>query len=221
MKISGTLNKCAMVILFIAIFFSFSCDNTIFATNVPVFSVDEVSAVVGETVNVNINVANNPGFNALKLKLTYDSTVLKLKSSKPIDVADKMSFTTSQSNDVSPFVMVWTSASNVTGNGKIATLTFDVLKSSKDLVTSLELECDFCSDQGGNNISSKLMPGSIKVTKNNNSLNSKETLPPTDFSVLDSEESNKILYWWVFIVIPIPVIITAIIMIVMLIKRKR
>ena len=95
MKISGTLNKCAMVILFIAIFFSFSCDNTIFATNVPVFSVDEVSAVVGETVNVNINVANNPGFNALKLKLTYDSTVLKLKSSKPIDVADKISFTTS------------------------------------------------------------------------------------------------------------------------------
>lgn len=221
MKILRALCKGTTAFLVIAIILLVCCESVSFAANVPVFSVDEVSAMSGKTVDVDIKVSDNPGFNALKLKVEYDNTVLKLKSATSIGVAQNMMFTTSQSSDTTPYVLVWASASNVTGDGKIATLTFEVVKDTTVQNTAIDLQCDFCSDQNGKNLGAKITPG--KVTIMNNSAVSVQTpaIENPDYSILEKEKGGKILYWWVFIVIPIPVIIVAVIMIVMLIKRKK
>ena len=115
------------MILLIAIIFSCCCKNTVFASSIPMFSIGEVYGKIGETVTVDISVNNNPGFNALKLTLEYDEAIVELVSAENKGITEKMMFTSSQSIKDNPFVMVWASADNVSGDGIIATLTFKVL----------------------------------------------------------------------------------------------
>ena len=221
MKVLHALCKGTTAFLIVAIILLTCCESVIFAANTPVFSVDEVSAMSGKTVDVDIKVGDNPGFNALKLKVEYDNTVLKLKSAKNVAITQSMMFTTSQSSTAASNILVWTSDSNVTANGKIATLTFEVIKDTTAPNAVIDLQCEYCSNQNGENLGANITPGKVTIMNNLSDADQTPVAENPDYSILEKEKGGKILYWWVFIVIPIPVIIVAVILIIMLIKRKK
>ena len=204
------------MILLTAIIFSCCCKNTVFASSIPMFSIGEVYGKIGENVTVDISVKNNPGFNALKLTLEYDEAIVELVSAENKGITEKMMFTSSQSIKDNPFVMVWASADNVSGDGIIATLTFKVLLTAAVKEAPLNLKCEFCSDRDGNDLETRCTSGGVFVLNEiaNGTANPKPK--PVDRDVPEGAD-GKIIYWWLYIVIPIPVIIA---LIIMLVRKK-
>lgn len=83
-----------------------------------------VSCKAGETVSVPITIENNTGFANIGITVEYDSSALTLKSS--VTGSTGATFTPAQSTTVNPYNMGWDSTSNVTFNGTLATLEFEV-----------------------------------------------------------------------------------------------
>lgn len=84
-----------------------------------VLTVGTASAIKGDTVPVDIQITGNPGFNGLQFGVLYDTDALTL-----IDVDS----TVSGMNVTFDNSVVFDSASVYSGNGSIATLTFEVAK---------------------------------------------------------------------------------------------
>ena len=206
-----------LLCLLIAILFAIWGSSFAFAQGTPVFSLSNVSGESGEIVTVNISVTDNPGFSALKLKLKYDKAVLRLVSAEKSGIAQGMSFTGSNSKDENPYVMVWGSASNVSDEGVIAVISFEILSSAVDSYTMVELECDFCSNEEGQNIGAKLISG--KITRNESVV----AVTPTTSIPSDENDENlsecEVTYWWLLIFIPI--FIMAIVVITIVHKRRK
>ena len=59
---------------------TFTCGDPLVNENMPRIIVDNVRSIAGKTVRVNIRLENNPGIASLKLKVTYDESVLRLQS---------------------------------------------------------------------------------------------------------------------------------------------
>ena len=206
-----------LLCLLIAILFVIWGSSFAFAQGTPVFSLSNVSGESGEIVTVNISVTDNPGFSALKLKLKYDKAVLRLVSAEKSGIAQGMSFTGSNSKDENPYVMVWGSASNISDEGVIAVISFEILSSAVDSYTMVELECDFCSNEEGQNIGAKLISG--KITRNESVV----VATPTASIPSDENDENlsecEVTYWWLLIFIPI--FIMAIVVITIVHKRRK
>lgn len=206
-----------LLCLLIAILFVIWGSSFAFAQGTPVFSLSNVSGESGEIVTVNISVTDNPGFSALKLKLKYDKAVLRLVSAEKSGIAQGMSFTGSNSKDENPYVMVWGSASNISDEGVIAVISFEILSSAVDSYTMVELECDFCSNEEGQNIGAKLISG--KIARNESVV----AATPTASIPSDENDENlsecEVTYWWLLIFIPI--FIMAIVVITIVHKRRK
>lgn len=205
-----------LLFFLITILFTIWCGGFVFAESTPVFSLSDASGVHGETVSVKLSVTENPGFSALKLKLNYDKAVLRLVSAEKSGIAQEMSFTCSDSKEDNPYVMVWGNAANVSGEGDIAVIKFEILSSAVDSYTIVDLECEFCSDEEGQNIGAKLVSG--RVTRNE-----EVTAAPATNIPFEEKEKNlsecEITYWWLLIFIPI--FILAILIITMIHKRRK
>lgn len=206
-----------LLCLLIAILFVIWGSSFAFAQGTPVFSLSNVSGESGDVVTVNISVTDNPGFSALKLKLKYDKAVLRLVSAEKSGIAQGMSFTGSNSKDENPYVMVLGSASNVSDEGVIAVISFEILSSAVDSYTMVELECDFCSNEEGQNIGAKIISG--KITRNESVV----AATPTASIPSDENDENlsecEVTYWWLLIFIPI--FIMAIVVITIVHKRRK
>lgn len=210
-------HRMLLLCLLIAILFAIWGSSVAFAEGTPVFSLSNVTGERGEIVTVNISVTDNPGFSALKLKLKYDKAVLRLVSAEKSGIAHGMSFTGSNSKDENPYVMVWGSASNVSDEGVIAVISFEILNSAVDSYTMVDLECDFCSNEEGQNIGAKLISG--KVTRNETAVAATPTagIPTKDDNKNVSE--CEVTYWWLLVFIPI--FIMAIVVITVVHKRRK
>lgn len=99
------------------------------SVNAVVVSVPDVEATAGGTVNVDINVDNNPGFISMLFGVEYDDTVFRLTG-----VTDSTGWPSGAHDDRyenvrSPYYLSWNGdilPQNVTKTGKIVTLTFEV-----------------------------------------------------------------------------------------------
>ena len=106
---------------------------SVYAVDTPEISVIDTSGFAGEVVNVNINIANNPGVTALSFNVEYDTSRLALAG--VTDGAILGSATASFGNDLTanPYKLFWDDvlSTNNTGNGTVATLQFHILDTAE------------------------------------------------------------------------------------------
>ena len=78
-----------------------------------------------------VNLADNPGINALTLKVGYDANVMTL-----VSVTDKNLFgakpTQSPNLTVNPYNLIWATAGNVTDSGELVELVFHVADTAQE-----------------------------------------------------------------------------------------
>ena len=78
----------------------------------------------GDTVSIPVLLSGNTGFANLNLQISYDTSALSLKSVQAEELGAL--YTEGAGMDTGVFSMSWDSADNITYNGTIATLTFEV-----------------------------------------------------------------------------------------------
>ncbi len=137
------------------------------AANSPVFAVENVTASKGETVEVEVTVANNPGVVSFQLVVSYDEDMLELVSVSDGDF-NGMNYSEISAN---PFAINWinTLNPNNTTNGTAATLTFRVKDSASlgksDIALSYDPDNVFNYDY--DNVEFDAIGGSVTVTEKN------------------------------------------------------
>ncbi len=87
--------------------------------------VSSTTAAAGKTVDVTVDISENKGFANLGLQVGYDTSALTLKSVSN-NTSVGATYTGAQSITANPYNMGWDSTDNVTYNGTLATLTFQV-----------------------------------------------------------------------------------------------
>ena len=93
-----------------------------------VVSVMTVSGKIGEQVEVEIRLSDNPGFADLSLEIGYDSEAMELTEVRPNDAVGG-TFMQGQSLEALPFMISWVEAEkNNTFTGTLATLVFTIKK---------------------------------------------------------------------------------------------
>ncbi|MBQ9438497.1 MAG: Ig-like domain-containing protein, partial [Lachnospiraceae bacterium] len=94
-----------------------------------VIEVEEATAAPGEMVELAVNLTQNPGIATFGLAISYDSDALELKSIAKADLFSAGTFTSS----VKDVYVQWydqDSQENVTGTGKMFSMTFQVLEAA-------------------------------------------------------------------------------------------
>ena len=97
------------------------------AGTVPTIVVSDAEASAGQEVSVTIALKNNPGIASMMLYVEYDTTALTLKKVKDTGLLSGQVHPSSM--EVYPYPLTWENDSineNLTVNGNIVTLTFDV-----------------------------------------------------------------------------------------------
>ena len=132
--------------------------------NASVFSAGSASGKAGDTVDVDINVKNNPGITALRLEIGYSSQDLEL-----IEIADNSLFDSpvsySQSMTDNPVVISWhsTKSDDVWENGTFATLRFRIKEGAKTSQVTLSYDPEDVFDNQFTNKNFSVENGTVTV----------------------------------------------------------
>ncbi len=129
-------------------------------------TLDSVSATAGTTVDVSVNISNNPGILNATLSLVYDDDSLELVEVASGPAFEEMSFTKPEKNE-NGCKLVWSAASvKEAKDGEILTLTFKVSENAKtDRTFPISLTYNEQDITGTQNtpVSLKTVAGSIFV----------------------------------------------------------
>jgi len=90
----------------------------------PAVTVQDASGTKGDILEVPVVMSDNTGFSNLGIEITYDTDALKLIGAVPGDTGAV--FTGAPEYSVVPYNMSWDSASNVSFNGVLVTLLFEI-----------------------------------------------------------------------------------------------
>jgi len=135
----------------------------------PTISVSNVKMVRGRTVDVEISISGNPGISAMRLYVNYDNTSLHLVSVKDGGLLGNNTHgTDSGTLKKNPYTLLWvngTTSSDYSGNGVIATLTFEVDEDAEYKEYPITLSYDEYDIVNNNlqNIEVEISNGSINV----------------------------------------------------------
>ena len=167
------MKKSIALIMAVLVLMTTLLSNAVFAANEPAFVASNVTGAPGDTVQVTVSTANNPGVMSLKVYVGYDANVLQLVSATPgTNFADTSFGSTTQN----PFNMLWDGSlagnvnegANNTANDVIATLTFKILDTAaagKSDIT-LTYPSGWVYDNDWNDIDFATVAGSVTVVKN-------------------------------------------------------
>lgn len=100
---------------------------TAFADDEAKIEVSGAEAKAGETVEVTVSLENNPGIISMLLSVTYDRSAMTLKEVKDAGILGESLH--SNNLGVNPYILFWsngTAKSDITANGTIATLMFEI-----------------------------------------------------------------------------------------------
>lgn len=127
--------------------FNLLCVTSIAANEMAV-TVGSDSANAGETVEIPIVLSGNTGFSNLAIEIGYNSDVMTLtNAASPVSGA---SFTTAPDFTANPYNMQWDSASDVTYNGTLAVLTFQIKANAAN--GTYPVTVNFYKGRDGNNV---------------------------------------------------------------------
>ncbi len=112
----------ALLITLLTILLTFSVSAA-----VPEVSISNATVEAGSTVSVNITLDENPGLIVLKARIKYNDTYFSVKSVKDGGLLGENTHSINYTK--SPYTLFWANPllkTDITKNGKIATITFDV-----------------------------------------------------------------------------------------------
>ena len=116
----------------------------------------------GDQVSVNVSISGNPGIAYLKLKIGYDATQLTLKGAQNAGVLSG-TFTTSKTIDINPYVLQWMGAENSSGNGVIATLTFQIASNASAGDKAISVSVAECYNENYDDVTLSASNGKVTV----------------------------------------------------------
>ena len=139
------------------------------ATNesAPHFKVESAAGKAGSEVKVYISIHNNPGIITAYLNIGYDNTKLQLKGYEDLKLLPDGSFS---ALDANPFKAQWDGAllpDNLTANGKILVLTFQILEGCQvgdEIDVTLTYNENEVYDFNMQNVKFAVINGSVTVT---------------------------------------------------------
>ena len=155
------------------------------AAEKPTISATETTALPGEKVTIDLNLANNTGIGTLAVRIAYDSANLKITDTKNGSVFPESTTTFQESVtlDANPYVCAWmnTGNSNITTNGKLFSVTFEVSEGATFCSCTIGITVREAYDISGNPILIDTVNGAIYVT------------PTTDHTVVFKDWDGKVL----------------------------
>lgn len=107
--------------------------------NAPKITIKDIKTMPGKEIAVTVELENNPGFASLGIEVGYDSDIMTL-TNVTSNTGVGGTFTKAQYLSVNPFNMGWDSASDITYNGNLATLTFTVGEDVADGIYPITLD---------------------------------------------------------------------------------
>lgn len=146
--------------------YSYKDNYTIYnGENAPVISVSSPVGVVGGKVRVEVFVKNNPGIVSMNLKLNYDENILRLTEISDCGIFGK------ENHKPTLKYLNWendTDAENITANGDIVILTFEILKNAPFGKTPITVSydydnCDVCN-AAAENVAFAIESGYVDVS---------------------------------------------------------
>lgn len=109
----------------------------------PTISLKEIKSTAGTTIRVPLMISNNPGIVSASITITYDETVMTLVE---IEDAGLLSGAVHSPQLNSPYQLTWmnpTLSDNITGNGTIAILVFEISEEAQAGEYALDVSYDF------------------------------------------------------------------------------
>lgn len=168
---------------------------TVLATTEPTFRVGDGTARPGESVQIPVTIAGNPGIIAFKIQIAYDASVLTLQSVTDSALFPGGSLVVGGNVQANPYTVLWEdslSRENYTQNGTLVTLNFvvaDTVQSDKTQVT-VTYDAGSTFDTDLNTVSFSTQSGTVKI--------SQETTPPTlavpEGATTVVDEDKKFIY---------------------------
>ena len=159
----------------------------VMAEGVPTFAVSSATANPSDTVDITINIENNPGIAGATITVDFGDA-LSL-TGIPNAYVGGGSLTGPQSYPVTKSAkLVWFNFSNISKDGRFATLTFAVSENAMEgtYPIRVEYEADDVSDQDGNNVTFQVSNGSITIG---------HKLEKTNAKVATCTEPGNSAYW--------------------------
>lgn len=167
-----------------------------------VISVSDASGKPGDVVEIQITVENNPGIATAGIHVNYDSSAMKI-----VELADgKIWGENMHSPDLTPcpYKLFWFNpiiTENISANGVVATLKFEILQDAKAGKYPISLNYDFDNDDildvNLENVEFSLVNGNVEVmgdevkvdeSVNDNTNDNKEEIPE---DVMTSQKRAK------------------------------
>lgn len=157
------MKKIVSVLLSVILIISISCITGTAQEVVPSFEVVGGSAKVGETVDVNIKINNNPGITSLQVKVEYSNKDLEL-----VEFDDKQLFgnpVTHSDMSKNPMIISWfdSNSTNKTNNGILATLRFRIKDNAESSNISLTYDSDDVFNINFDNVDFQIVNGTVNI----------------------------------------------------------
>ena len=95
------------------------------AVEKPLVTVGNANGKKGDTIEIPVTLSGNTGFSNLAIEIGYDDTVMSLTNAV-VNTSIGATFTKAQYYTANPYNMSWDSASDVSFNGTLVTLTFEI-----------------------------------------------------------------------------------------------
>ena len=157
------MKKIVSALLAVMLIISISCISGNAQSAVPSFEVVGGSARVGDTVDVNIKINNNPGITSLQIKVAYSNSDLEL-----IEFEDKELFGNPLSHsDMSrnPLIISWfaSNSTNSTNSGVLATLRFRVKENAESSNITLTYDSEDVFNIDFQDVEFQVTSGSVDI----------------------------------------------------------
>lgn len=129
-----------------------------------VITVERVKGKAGATVNVAVEIKNNPGVAGMQLKLFYDGN-LKLTEVSQGRALGNLDFTVPGDLNANPVVLPWDGLSADFSNGTILNLTFEVKEGAPEGFYPIEIECSKSGiyDDNLDDVTFEIINGGVEV----------------------------------------------------------
>lgn len=125
------------------------------------FFVYAVETKTGNTAQSVVSISDNTGVAYIKIRVSYDSSIMTLKSAD--DTGFLKGYMPGQSVSNNPFVATWSNITNIDGDGDILTLTFEINKGTEDGEYPVSIEIVDVNDQSEHDVSINVSASSVIV----------------------------------------------------------